>query len=287
MENKPLVSILMNCYNGEKYLKEAIDSIYAQTYDNWEIIFIDNCSVDGSAEIAKSYDGRLKYYKTEKNISLGAARNWGLQFVKDGFLAFLDTDDMWMPNKLDIQLSKMLKSDNIAISYTSSRYINESGATIEKRVLSESEKDLFVKNLKKYQINMQSVVINTQVVSKQDLKFDTSLKFAPDFDTFMSIIYKYRAMAISDVLVKYRVHQNSLGKKIKFSKYGDTRKVINEFLKTEKDKTIIKYLKARKNRARGELHYKAKNKCYAFKFLFKASPLSIKYPIKAFYGLFR
>ena len=60
------VSVLMNCYNGEKYLREAIDSVYAQTYPDWEIIFIDNVSTDNSALIAKSYDSRLRYYKTEK-----------------------------------------------------------------------------------------------------------------------------------------------------------------------------------------------------------------------------
>ena len=63
-EKTPLVSIIINCYNGEKYLAEAINSIYAQTYKNWEIIFWDNASIDNSANIAKSYDKKLKYYRS-------------------------------------------------------------------------------------------------------------------------------------------------------------------------------------------------------------------------------
>ena len=76
MNNTPLVSILMNCYNGEKYLKEAIDSIYNQTYDNWEIIFWDNASTDETANIVKSYDHKIKYYLAAKTSPLGEARNF-------------------------------------------------------------------------------------------------------------------------------------------------------------------------------------------------------------------
>ena len=65
-KGQPLVSVIMNCYNGEKYLREAIDSIYAQTYTNWEIIFWDNASTDNSAEIAKLSDSRLKYFYGEE-----------------------------------------------------------------------------------------------------------------------------------------------------------------------------------------------------------------------------
>ena len=69
MNNQPLVSVIMNCYNGQKYLKEAIDSIYKQTYKNWEIIFWDNFSKDASAKIAKSYDYRVKYFLPAETTS--------------------------------------------------------------------------------------------------------------------------------------------------------------------------------------------------------------------------
>ena len=88
MNDKPLVSILMNCYDGEKYLSEAIDSVYSQTYQNWEIVFWDNASTDSSSNIAKSYDERVRYYLAPKNTSLGEARNFALQRVRGKYIAF-------------------------------------------------------------------------------------------------------------------------------------------------------------------------------------------------------
>ena len=90
----------MNCYNGEKYLQEAIDSVYAQSYKNWEIIFWDNASKDLSANIAKSYDSKVKYFFSNKTISLGHARNKAIEQSKGSYVAFLDVDDIWYPNKV-------------------------------------------------------------------------------------------------------------------------------------------------------------------------------------------
>ncbi|MEK7079138.1 MAG: glycosyltransferase, partial [Patescibacteria group bacterium] len=70
LNSVPKVSIIMNCFNGSKYLRESIDSVYAQTYRNWEIIFWDNASTDNSAEIAKNYDSRLRYFRSERNYPL-------------------------------------------------------------------------------------------------------------------------------------------------------------------------------------------------------------------------
>lgn len=103
----PKVSVLMNCLNGEKYVKQAIDSVYAQTHSDWEIIFIDNASTDNTEHIAKSYDNRLKYYRNEQTLPLYHARNIGLQHVTGDFLAFLDVDDTWVPDKLTQQLTVM------------------------------------------------------------------------------------------------------------------------------------------------------------------------------------
>jgi len=97
----PKVSVIMNCYNGEKYLKEAIDSVYAQTYPDWEIVFWNNASTDRSAEIARGYDMRLRYFEEEEKIPLGAARNRALEQTRCNFVAFLDWDDLCMPGKLD------------------------------------------------------------------------------------------------------------------------------------------------------------------------------------------
>ena len=100
MEQKSCVSIIMNCYNGEKYLREAIDSVYAQSYKHWEIIFWDNASTDRTSQIAQSYDSRLRYFRAKVNTHLGPARNMALEKAKTTYIAFLDSDDIYLPNTL-------------------------------------------------------------------------------------------------------------------------------------------------------------------------------------------
>ena len=109
LKSEPLVSVLMNCFNGEKYLNEAIDSVLAQTYQNWEIIFWDNQSTDRSAEIFKNYnDPRLKYHFAPRHTLLYEARNCALEKAGGEFIAFLDVDDWWLPKKLEKQVPLFL-----------------------------------------------------------------------------------------------------------------------------------------------------------------------------------
>ena len=98
---KKLVSIIINCFNGEKYLQQAINSVLNQKYKNFEVIFIDNCSSDNSALIyKKTKDRRFKYFKTKKKLKLYESRNFALKKVKGNYIAFLDTDDWWNKNFL-------------------------------------------------------------------------------------------------------------------------------------------------------------------------------------------
>jgi glycosyltransferase involved in cell wall biosynthesis len=91
------------------YLREAIDSVYAQTYKDWEIIFWDNASSDNSGEIAKSYDSRLKYFRGNKTNPLYAVRNCALKKASGKYIAFLDCDDIWLPKKLYLQMAAFEK----------------------------------------------------------------------------------------------------------------------------------------------------------------------------------
>ena len=106
MLKQPLVSIIINCFNGEEYLREALESVITQTYKNWEIIFWDNQSIDTSAQIFKSYqDSRLKYYLAPSHTKiLYEARNYALKKVTGDFIALLDVDDYWLPDKLEKQM---------------------------------------------------------------------------------------------------------------------------------------------------------------------------------------
>lgn len=97
----PLVSVIMHCLNCEKYRRDALNSAYTQTYPHGEIIFWDNASTDGSREIAQSYDNRLRYFQGDETIPLGAARHKALEQAQGEYSAFLDCDDVWMPEKLE------------------------------------------------------------------------------------------------------------------------------------------------------------------------------------------
>ena len=105
MHNKPLVSIIMNCYNGELYLKKALESVLSQTYTNWELIFWDNQSQDKSEKIFKTYkDKRFKFYKSSDHTVLYEARNKAIQKSSGELIAFLDVDDFWLSSKLEKQI---------------------------------------------------------------------------------------------------------------------------------------------------------------------------------------
>ena len=100
-----LVSIIINCHNSEKFLKETLNSVLSQTYKNWELIFYDNKSTDNSYNIFKSFkDNRFKYFKSKNFKKLGEARREALKKSKGDYITFLDSDDIWKKNKLKIQL---------------------------------------------------------------------------------------------------------------------------------------------------------------------------------------
>ena len=116
--NNPLVSIIMNCFNGETYLNESIKSVLSQTYENWELIFWDNQSIDSSAKIFKSYkDKRFEYFYAGEHTSLYKARNLAIKKTNGELLAFIDTDDIWEKNKLELQVP-LFKDSKISLVYS-------------------------------------------------------------------------------------------------------------------------------------------------------------------------
>jgi glycosyltransferase involved in cell wall biosynthesis len=203
------VSILMNGYNAQKYLKEAIDSIYAQTFEDWEIVFIDNCSTDNTKQIVDGYDNKIRYYKTKENIQLGAARNFGLQYCKGEYIAFLDTDDIWLETKLEKQIKIMEENKESHLCYGGVIYIDKNSDEIGRFLPVSDSENVFAQQLKRYEINMQSVVLR----NNDNIKFNEKLKHSPDFDLFMKIISKYEVSIIKEYIVKYRKLENSLTSK--------------------------------------------------------------------------
>ena len=121
-----LVSIIMPSYNTAKFISETIESVLAQTYTNWELIIVDDCSTDNTDEVVKSFlsDNRIKYIKNEKNSGAAVSRNRALREAKGKWIAFLDSDDLWMPDKLQKQIAFM-KENDYHFSYTNYIEIDE------------------------------------------------------------------------------------------------------------------------------------------------------------------
>ena len=118
MKDSLLVSVIMNCFNGEKYLYDAIESVLCQTYENWELIFWDNLSTDSSANTFKRYsrkDKRLKYFLSEKHTNLSEARALAIDKSKGDIITFLDVDDYWSDNILEVQES-IYKNNDVTFS---------------------------------------------------------------------------------------------------------------------------------------------------------------------------
>ncbi len=208
-ESTPLISIVMNCYNSDQFLKEAIDSIYAQTYTNWEIIFWDNASTDNSAAIAKSYDERVKYYFVSETTPLGEARNLALINATGKYVAFLDCDDLYEPEKLQKQVLLMEMGDFV-YCYGGAIVVNEQNHEINRVIINNNSGNIFGKLLKRYDVNMQTVMIHRSVLNNNHINFDTSLTFSPDYDLFMELASIGRVGVLEGCIVRYRKTNDSL-----------------------------------------------------------------------------
>ena len=233
MNNKPIISIIMNCYNGEAFLNEAINSITKQTFENWELIFFDNNSKDNSEKIVKSFkDSRIKYFKSDRLLNLYDARNLAVKKTNGDYISFLDTDDMWTKDKLEKQINFIKKNSNYKILY--SNYY----------VLKNNEKQIMYKNelpsgfITQKLLDFYGIGINTVFVAKsifEQYNFKKDLNIIGDFDFFIQTSKKFQIGYISDPLTFYRIHENSFTKK-------NYKMYINELSNwiRENEKTLLK-----------------------------------------------
>lgn len=137
-----MVSVIMPNYNSEQYISDAIESVLAQTYQDWEMLIVDDCSTDRSYEIIESYarkDSRIKAYRTERHCgSPGLPRNVAVGHARGRYIAFLDSDDQWMPEKLESQLRLFESADDAAVVFSFYEKISESGERYDRIVKSPS-----------------------------------------------------------------------------------------------------------------------------------------------------
>jgi glycosyltransferase involved in cell wall biosynthesis len=206
---QPLVSILMNCYNGEKYLQEAIDSVLSQTYENWELVFWDNRSTDRSANVFESnIDSRLKYYLAPKHTNIGPARASAYKHLNGEFIAVLDCDDIWLPNKLKNQLT-LFKDPDVGIVISDTLFFNDS----YKKPLYDGnfpkEGYVFRDLLSKYYVSLETLIFRKETTLRLPRAFDSDFSFIADFDIVLRLSRISKLAIYPEVLSGWRMHENS------------------------------------------------------------------------------
>ena len=211
-----LVSIIMTCFNGEKYLKEAIKSIISQSYKNWELIFIDNNSTDQSRSIINSFkDKRIKYYYLKKTVNLGTVRNIGLSKCSGEFISFLDVDDIWLNNKLEMQVDKLNADNTIDVLYTNySNLIEDTEEKIKKKMFNGyCQRNIILSYIKGKPLTAWlTLIIRKNSLLKLDHTFDKNLHITSDFDLIIRMSNFSNFEFLDEYLCKYRVHQKNESK---------------------------------------------------------------------------
>lgn len=240
ISNNPLVSIIMNCFNSDRYLKEAIDSVIAQTYSNWELVFWDNGSSDTSADIVSGYsDSRIRYFYNADTEPLGKARNRALEKASGELIAFLDCDDLWLPGKLDSHVMKLSNDAGADFLYGNFYFLQGD----LKRLAYSKDETLPIGNatadlLVRYRINLQTVIFKASILDKLSTWFDTSLELCEEMDLFlrMSLVSEFAYSMEPQVI--YRVHGNQFTV-TKFDKFYQEREHILDNL-CQKDSAFEK-----------------------------------------------
>jgi glycosyltransferase involved in cell wall biosynthesis len=231
MTDAPLVSIIMNCYNGEAFLREAINSVVAQTYPHWEIVFWDNCSTDGSATIAKSYDARLRYLRGEQNVPLGQARSLAMAQAQGDLVCFLDTDDTWRPDKLEEQV-RWMADDSYSLCYGGIEEITEADAHIRNTLPLHSSGWILPGLLVQFDINIVTPMLRLPALRQRGLDFDPAIHGSEEYNLFMRLAAQTPICVIPRVLGQYRVREKSLTNQV-IHKWAEERFYTLEQIKRE------------------------------------------------------
>lgn len=239
----PKVSVNLCCYNSEKYLRETIQSVISQTYSDWELVVINDGSIDSTESIILGFKnkGYPIIYHYQENKGLGASRNRALNLSRGDYIAFIDHDDIWLAEKLAIQVSALEKNHDVDFIYSNFYSLNNGRRTIfSKRRLPGGY--VFDKFLRHYPVAVLTVMLRRKALNQLDHFFDEKLKLSEDFDLFMRLLRRSKALYIDKSLAVYRVHSNMSSLKF-IEKWPDELTYIIEKLKRIDASVETKYRK--------------------------------------------
>ena len=212
MIHLPIVSVIIPTYNRAHLIDKAINSVLSQTYQDYEIIIVDDASTDNTKEVVKDFtDSRISYIFHTNNLDISAARNSGIKASQGKYIALLDSDDEWLPEKLDKQINKFEKESlKIGVIYTGSYYIDEKGNQIRKVHVPIKEGYIYEDLLRAGgYLCLSSTLIKRECFKKVGL-FDENLPPCEDLDMWIRIAKYYKFSYIKDLLVATRIHNNQI-----------------------------------------------------------------------------
>jgi len=209
MEN-PKISVIMPVYNSEKFLRESIESILNQTFKNFEFIIINDCSIDNSLKIIKEFmkkDKRIILLNNKKNLAQAKTRNRGLKIAQGKYIAMLDSDDMAMRNRLQVQFYYLEKNPDIFLVGSSAIYIDENGKETRRFKKYDDYKMLA------WRLPKSCSIIHPSIMFRNARKFwyNQEFKYANDYNLYLDLLSQGKNLTnIPQFLVKYRVHPDSI-----------------------------------------------------------------------------
>ena len=206
---KGLVSIIMPTYNCGRFITETIESIQAQTYENWEIEIVDDCSTDDTKAIVDALmekDPRIHYYCLENNSGAAVARTEAMKLARGEYMAFCDSDDLWMPDKLERQLAFM-NENGYAFSCTAYEQIDEESNSLD-RVIKTVKKTDYNRLLLDCPVGNSSVMYNVGMMGKFEVP---NIRKRNDDALWLTMLKKEKYIwGMPDVLMRYRIRKNSI-----------------------------------------------------------------------------
>lgn len=212
-----MISIIMPAYNAERYIEESIESILLQTYTDWELIIIDDCSYDQTPYICKNYElniENIRYVRNSSNKGVAESRNRGVSLARGEWIAYIDSDDCWHSQKLELQLRLAVEKEACFI-FTGSAFMNENSALLE-YCLPVPEKVCYKELLKQNVISCSSVLICKDLMLRYPM--ENGMKMHEDFAVWLKILRNEKRFAygINQPLLIYRISSISKsGNKIK------------------------------------------------------------------------
>lgn len=220
MTLEPLVSIITPLYNTAPFIERTLQSVQAQSYQNWEMLITDDCSTDNGPEIVRQYtetDNRIKLFKNSKNSGPGVARNKSIKEAKGKYIAFLDADDQWKKNKLTTQI-QFMETQRIDFSFSYYEQIDEEGNLL-KRLDQYPKKVSYKDTLKSNKIGCLTAVYNAETLGKTYMEI---IKRRQDYTLWLKLLKKTSyAYCIPQVLATYTIRRQSISSnKLKLIKYN-------------------------------------------------------------------